>query len=304
MYKIELHTTEEDLTELSFLHEIGADIIGGVKIKRFNNDGPGAPPTQQKVKVLTSDAYMKVEIFSSFMDDNLLGRLIAAESVLDVRVHPCDCLDLSPTKTEKAKRAGDEHGPKPVENAPPTTCIIEPFTPGYLHLRVETGKNPFCLQEIFRTLMTHNIEIKNGKKFRQGDTDYVILTVAQVNEKSLDQLRTEIIKALSSTLAKAGTRQKALGSFIIPSDSTLAFKLQGSSSLKAISVLAQGPAAVIRVAFHQALSAFDCDVSIGRITGDNDRVEDIYYFKEYGQQPITNDFLHRLKQQITGETHA
>ncbi|KJS00384.1 MAG: hypothetical protein VR65_12825 [Desulfobulbaceae bacterium BRH_c16a] len=301
MHKIELHTTAEDLAEFAFLHDIGAEIIGGIAIEHYKNSAPvpgsrGGTPSPKSM----NRANMKIEIFTSFLDDNLLQRLATTESVLDVRINSCAPLNLSESQAEPEKIHSGNDQPAAVHNSLATTCMVDSFTPGYLRLRVETDKSPYCLQVIFHTLLIHGIEIQNGRKFCQGDTDFITLTIPQTNEKVLRLLQSEITAGLTPT----GHAAKTFTSGHVPGVIGLSLALRGSSSMPSITITAQGPAAAIRAAFHDTLYAFNCDISIGRITGSARKIEDIYYLRGLDRNPITHKHLNLLKQRITGESNA
>ncbi len=303
MYKIEIHTTEENLAELAFLQEIEAEIIGGILVGHIKKRAAAGETRSDNIPAIPGmkRANMKVEVFTSSLENNLLQRLAATESVLDVRVHHCDSIDLyhSPEGLEENHSNGDD--PVVMRSLPRTKCIIDPLTTGYLRLRVETDKNPHCLKVIFDTLMTHGVDVQNGRKFRQGDSDFITLTIAQTNATILELVRTEI---------PAGLAQEALSAKIpatiphILDDGTFSLGLQGSGTLPAIKITATGRTAAIRAAFHEALCAFNYDISIGRITGNGNTVDDMYYLKALDHNPITQEHLNFLRQRITGENNA
>jgi hypothetical protein len=302
MHKLEIYTTGEELADIDYLHEIGAEIIGGIAIGHYRKfiNATGAGSAASPAIPAMSLTGMKVEVFTSSLDNSLLQRLSSSSSVLDVRVHRCDSIDICDSTAECIETASSADLPATPDPSP-TKCLVEPFTAGYLRLRVETGKNPDCLTVLFRSLAALEIDVQNGRKFRQGDTDFVTLTIAQTNEKVLRRLQEEIEDGIAANALEDKTRVAAIP---VAECSAFFLELQGSSSMPAIKLTAKGRASAIRAAFHEGIVAFDWDVSIGRITGSGNRVEDLYYLKAYGHNPVTEQHLTLLGTRIIGENHA
>ena len=302
MHKLEIYTTGE-LADIDFLHEIGAEIIGSLAVGHYRKFVPATETDSAASPAIPamSLAGMKVEVFTASLDSSLLQRLSSTGSVLDVRVHRCDSVDFCDSTAECAEIPSTYVDPPTTPDSSPTKCIVEPFTAGYLRMRVETGKNPDCLTVIFRSLAALDIDAQNGRKFRQGDTDFITLTIAQTNEKVLRRLQEEIEGGMAANALQDKTRVAAAP---VSGCSALFLELQGSSSMPAIKLTAKGRASAIRAAFHEEIIAFDWDVSIGRITGSGNKVEDLYYLKACGHNPVNEQHLTLLGTRITGENHA
>lgn len=296
LHKFEIQTSESDFNKLSLLEDSGVAIIGGISQQRFSSS-PGDVPIGLAQD--DSDQPVKVELFTSTPPEILLKKLSSFKNCRTLSIQKCSSLtfEAHPDSTHK----NNELPVTAIEQQPP--AIMEDglsysndfIHPDVMYLKVEAQATPLLLNRIFAAVCQFDIILTSGRKLRQGQRDFAMLSFKGVNQALQKQIKDRFNLAIKP--------------FDIPNDSEIFSQLVLTNDLQ-ISLLQKGPMTAMRVLCDRPtpsfryqllshLASFKIDIPLARMSTKNNAIEDVYHLKPISNQLLPPELGEILRQKLT-----
>ncbi|WP_028580250.1 hypothetical protein [Desulfogranum japonicum] len=301
-HKIELHTAGTQLEELDFLFDFDPEIIGGVVLRYF-----GVSNRQESVwrkigpRSLSrkQSADMKVEMFITEPPPSLLAKLATVKAVRDLRISRCTMLDAAQLETfESAYEESDAAASEPVASSS-ARCRVEPAVAGRSRVKIEAPVDDSFLEKIFFILYLHQLSIVSGRKFRQGEGDYAILTILSRQTEQLAQFAADVEQELCNDMANTRDIPALRANPGKDIDIALSWqKSKGLAKLKISAVSADMP--FLRYTMHRLFNKLGLDVYIAHMQSREDTLEDTYHLRASSPAADINTLVNTFCQHLQG----
>ncbi|WP_136810370.1 hypothetical protein [Desulfosediminicola flagellatus] len=296
LHKFEIQTSESDFDKLRLLEDSGVAIIGGISQQRFSSSpGDGSTGLAQD----DSDQPVKVELFTSTPPEILLKKLSIFTNSRTVSISKCSSLTLE-TRPDSIHK-NNELPVRAVEQQP--QAIVEDglsssidFThPDVMHLKVEAQATPILLNRVFAAVCQFDIILTSGRKLRQGQRDFAMLSFKGVNQALQKQIKDRFNLAIKPFYIPNDS--EIFSQFVLTND--LQISLQQKGPMTAMRVLCDRPTPSFRYQLLSHLASFKIDIPLARMSTRNNTIEDVYHLKPISSQLLPPELAEALRQKLT-----
>lgn len=290
MHKIEVYTLRQELAQVIGNLPANAQLVGALDVHYRQRH------RQEESKAVTADT--RVEIFTDSNPSEIIAHLSTVETVLDIQAYPCkqlfsgnnankqDVATSSPATVVPEKRAGA-----------PANCRLSMVSESSLRLSIDASMSQAFLWKIFHVLCAMELSITGGRKYRQGEKDFVTFTSTTSTLGNSQPLQ----DAIRSIFEHGDPPEPTFHNETASSCDTIDIRLDASSNLPALIIRATGNSAVIRNSLQKIFCTEKLDTIIARFTSRENGIEDIYYLKQLGDTAVTDSLARTIEQTIQGE---
>lgn len=292
MHKIEVYTQQKELTRLLGNLPGEANLVGALDVhfqQRNLRSGEN----------LAADT--RIEIFTETDPAEVMAQLSTLDAVFDIQSYPCQPL-LTDVKAAEPTPPPSDPAVQPYAVQPhvtrisaPASCRISEVSDNTTRITAQSSVDSLFLHKLFHLIAAREMSLTGGRKYRQGDKDFAILTTTAPVIGSSQGLQADI----TDILENVGSPLHLPTAIHVACDE-IAVRLDAGSSLPALIVRAAGDTALIRQSLQALFSRYALDVVIARFTLRENGIEDIYYLKQLGDTAVTEQLARFFEQTLSG----
>ncbi|WP_136796271.1 hypothetical protein [Desulfosediminicola ganghwensis] len=288
MHKIEVYTQQKELTQLLGNLPDTPCLVGALDVSFRHKGGQDS---------VNASADTRVEIFTGENPTELVGKLSALENVVDIQSYPCQSfLARMPLKEEKNDVHSDMEELIP-QSSVPANCRVSILSEASIRMTIDSTLNHSFLYKIFHVLAIRDMAITGGRKYRQGNKDFITFTTAPPTVGNIQRLQDEIKDMLEKGELSESTPPDSSGA--VCDDITIT--VDASGNLPALIIRATGNVTAARKSLQEIFCRQKLDTVIARFTARENGIEDIYYLKPLSNTGVTEELARSIEGTLLGE---
>lgn len=256
----------------------------------------------------------KVEFFTTSPVEYVWQQLNKQGGLKNIQAHPCRLLSLSGNhSTENSNKETQEEEPSVAETSAPddyqstlapaylnVKCSVTSLPNKTMNIKLESDLNDCFLWKAFAVLYNNRITPVGGRKFRQGKSEFANIKVPPLISVSPSNLVSLFRKELTKAEPPVQTTSQNDTNPILRDN--IDFHLSNQGNLTLLKVSATGDSGLLRLRLFEALHNIECEISLARISGDENSIADTYHLKSTGSQ-LEHKHLVGIKNILAGDQH-